>query len=78
MTPHEESVRVPFLVWGGRRWKYRDNGAVPYVINHVDLAPTSLGLAGIIAAPDMQGFDYSGLFRGGRYPEEACLWSGYF
>ena len=71
LTPHEESIRVPFLVWGGRRWTYRDKGAVPYVINHVDLAPTSLGLAGIGAAPDMQGFDYSGLFRDGRYPEGA-------
>lgn len=70
MTPHEESIRVPFMVWGGKRWQYRTWADIPYTINHVDLAPTSLGLAGITKPAEMQGFDYSAVARG-NYAESA-------
>ncbi len=64
MTPYEEAIRVPFIVHGGRRFHYRASGTQPYIPNHVDLAPTSLGLAGIQALPGMQGFDFSPMVRG--------------
>lgn len=64
MTPYEESIRVPMLIWGGRRWQYRARGTVDWCFNHVDLAPTSLGLAGIAPPAGMQGFDYSAVMRG--------------
>ncbi len=59
-SPYEESIRVPFLIFGGRS---RYNGKVglnPAPINHVDVGPTSLGLCGIEAPDWMEGFDYSG------------------
>jgi arylsulfatase A-like enzyme len=60
MTPYEEAIRVPFLVHGGQRWHYhRGWGEVPCIPNHVDLAPTSLGLAGIPVPAGMQGHDFS-------------------
>ncbi|MFW5828960.1 MAG: sulfatase [Planctomycetota bacterium] len=58
MTPLEEAIRVPFMVWGGHRWHYRMGGCEG-CINHVDLPVTSLGLAGIPVPDGMQGFDYS-------------------
>jgi arylsulfatase A-like enzyme len=64
-APWEESIRIPFIV-GGLRPRYEARGGRPDVpINHVDIAPTTLGLCGI-AAPDwMRGHDYAGL----RLPE---------
>ena len=54
------------------------------VLNHVDIAPTTLGLCGIDTPESMKGFDYSGLcvaehrpeYRGGltgEPPESAYL-----
>ncbi len=59
-NPYEESIRIPFLVSTGpsrynHKWMRQ-----PCVINHVDIAPTSLGLAGIDTPDWMTGFDYSG------------------
>ena len=72
MTPHEESIRVPLIIWGGKRWHYWSHGKLPYVTNHVDLAPTSLGLAGIKPPAAMEGFDYSACARArGNQPEAA-------
>ncbi|MFW5750791.1 MAG: sulfatase [Planctomycetota bacterium] len=59
MTPHEESIRVPLMIWGGHRWHYRNVSRPPDPFNHVDLAPTSLGLCGIPVPESMQGYDYS-------------------
>ena len=59
-TPWEESVRIPFIVSkvGGR---YNMNpGITDAVINHVDIAPTTLGLRGIPTPEGMVGHDYSG------------------
>jgi len=61
-NPYEESVKVPFIISGCRPyydgWK-AGNSTNP--INHVDIAPTSLGLCGIEAPKEMQGTDYSSL-----------------
>jgi arylsulfatase A-like enzyme len=59
-APWEESARIPFIISkvGGR-----DNmniGQTDAVINHVDIAPTTLGLCGIPVPKQMVGHDYSG------------------
>ncbi|MBN1642681.1 MAG: sulfatase [Anaerolineae bacterium] len=60
-APWEESVRVPFLV-GGLHPRYEArSGWQPHLINHVDIAPTTLGLCGIDKPEWMRGHDYSGV-----------------
>ncbi len=61
-SPFEESLRVPFIISGEKPMQYdgRGVGEIPNVpINHVDIAPTSLGLCGIEVPKFMQGTDYS-------------------
>lgn len=60
-VPLEESVRVPFVIGGGFPLHYdgRQFGNVPCLINHVDIAPTTLGLCGLGVPEWMEGFDYS-------------------
>jgi arylsulfatase A-like enzyme len=59
-NPYEESIRIPFLIGGEvPRYEGRQIGTSTAVLNHVDIAPTTLGLCGI-AKPDwMEGYDYS-------------------
>ena len=61
MTPHEESIRIPFLIGGEQPHGYdgRGNGRFPVPLNHVDIAPTTLGLCGIAKPGWMEGTDYS-------------------
>jgi arylsulfatase A-like enzyme len=61
MTPHEESIRIPFLIGGEQPHGYdgRGNGRFPVPLNHVDIAPTTLGLCGIAKPNWMEGTDYS-------------------
>ncbi|MDX9971599.1 MAG: sulfatase [FCB group bacterium] len=60
--PHEESIRVPFLV--------RYPGAVPAgrqedaLMGSVDIAPTLTGLAGLDKPAAFEGCDFSPLLRG--------------
>ena len=59
-TPWEESIRIPFIMSGMRphtahTGMMRTNAP----LNHVDIAPTSLGLCGIPVPNWMMGFDYS-------------------
>ncbi len=64
-APWEESLRIPFIV-GGLQPRYEGRSGRPdVVINHVDIAPTTLGLCGIDKPDWMRGHDYSGL----RLPE---------
>lgn len=60
-VPYEESGRVPFLIGGGQPMNYDGMraGNAPCLINHVDIAPTTLGLCGIDVPEWMEGFDYS-------------------
>ena len=63
-VPWEESIRVPFLVAAGNGEALpplRDS--TPDLINHVDIAPTTLGLCGIDIPERMAGTDYSAHFR---------------
>ncbi|MCD6286495.1 MAG: sulfatase-like hydrolase/transferase, partial [Anaerolineae bacterium] len=60
-SPLEESVRVPFII-GGLHPRYEGrSGRLDVPMNHVDIAPTTLGLCGIDAPEWMRGHDYSGL-----------------
>ncbi|WJH34800.1 sulfatase [Paenibacillus sp. CC-CFT747] len=47
-TAYEEAIRVPFIMSGAQPYydEYR-NGLFPVPLNHVDIAPTTLGLCGI-------------------------------
>lgn len=79
LTPYEESIRVPLMIWGGHRWSYYNRSIVDVPFNHVDLAPTTLGLCGIDTDQAMDGFDYAHLVRSGaragKAPAEAYLQS---
>ncbi len=59
-SPWEESMRIPFLI-GGIQARYEGwlDGSIPVPINHVDIAPTTLGLCGIRKPGWMEGTDYS-------------------
>lgn len=63
MSPYEESVRIPVILSGGRRtaMKHGMKGGwrEKVCFNHVDFAPTSLGLCGITPPDWMQGHDLS-------------------
>lgn len=74
-NPYEESLRVP-CIFGGMSPRYDfQTDRHPAPINHVDLAPTSLGLCGITPPSAMQGTDYSGLRlrkpKPDQYPDSA-------
>jgi len=56
--PYEESIRIPFVIGGGYGYPHLV-GSASAVINHVDVAPTTLKLCDIDVPPGMQGFDYS-------------------
>ncbi len=59
-NPYEESIRTPMILAGGlpvyQGWK---SGSRPVLSNHVDIAPTTLGLCGIRKPDWMEGTDYS-------------------
>ena len=58
-SPWEESIRIPFLIHrSGGAYNMR-SGACDAPLNHVDIAPTSLGLCGIPVPAEMVGYDYS-------------------
>lgn len=61
MTAHEESIRIPFMVGGEQPHGYegRRNGTFDIPLNHVDIAPTTLGLCGLAKPSWMEGMDYS-------------------
>jgi arylsulfatase A-like enzyme len=59
-NPYEESMRIPFIIGGEQpRYDGRANARVPVLLNHVDIAPTTLGLCGIDKPDWMEGSDYS-------------------
>lgn len=60
-VPFEETVRVPFMIGGGQPMGNDGMraGRAPCLINHVDIAPTTLGLCGLPVPDWMEGFDYS-------------------
>lgn len=78
-TPFEEAVRIPLIISNGHGCLYSIAPPVLYgnnhagiseaLVNHVDIAPTTLGLCNIPVPEWMQGFDYSGYVKG--IPSEA-------
>ncbi|MFD1675330.1 sulfatase [Alicyclobacillus fodiniaquatilis] len=60
MNPYEEAIRVPFIVSGEKSfYDGRKTGRTDALLNHVDVAPTTLGLCGITKPSWMEGTDYS-------------------
>ncbi len=60
ICPFEESIRTPYIISGGQpRYQPWATGRMPVVSNHVDLAPTTLGLCGIPKPAWMEGTDLS-------------------
>lgn len=59
-NPYEEAIRTPMIL-GGRVPRYGGSkeGRVPILSNHVDIAPTTLGLCGIMKPDWMRGTDFS-------------------
>lgn len=59
--PYEESIRVPFIISGENTFYNGRNGSsrMSIPVNHVDIAPTTLGLCGIDHPDWMEGTDYS-------------------
>lgn len=77
-NPYEESIRVPFIISGGlSHYGVAAGQRTDYPINHVDIAPTSLGLCGLPVPEWMEGCDYSGLRlrKAGEYPDSAYIQS---
>jgi arylsulfatase A-like enzyme len=58
IAPWEESIRIPFLIGGPSR-EHQNSNRQDVPVNHVDIAPTSLGLCGIPVPAEMEGTDYS-------------------
>ena len=74
-SPWEESIRIPFLI-GGAELAEREAQRHHYPLNHVDIAPTTLGLCGIDKPAWMEGYDYAPIIRGER-PRDAPPDSAY-
>ncbi|HEX3000068.1 MAG TPA: sulfatase/phosphatase domain-containing protein, partial [Armatimonadota bacterium] len=76
-APWEEAIRVPFILGGGLPAYGDKHSRIPALINHVDVAPTTLGLCGIEKPEWMAGTDYSSLRLAGRQmssmPDSAFL-----
>ncbi|MEX1016107.1 MAG: sulfatase [Phycisphaeraceae bacterium] len=68
--PYEEAVRVPFILGGPAQYRTKAGRRSPLLVNHVDIAPTSLGLAGIPVPDWMAGYDYSGHRLLGPVPDD--------
>lgn len=81
--PYQEAVNVPFIISGEKRAAHvvgRKAGNVDNIlINHVDIAPTTLGLCGIPVPEWMEGTDYSAVRildkEKSQYPDSAYLQS---
>lgn len=75
-TVYEESIRIPFLIHDPGDTYYRSR-RVDMPINHVDIAPTTLGLCGIEPPDWMEGFDYSPVLTAGRRGPGPAVESGF-
>ena len=67
-APWEEAIRVPFIIGGHVPQYVNYSGRSRAPINHVDVAPTTLGLCGIDPPAWMAGTDYSSYRVPGRPP----------
>lgn len=84
-SPWEEAVRIPFIVlpaWGPPAGGQRTAAETDVPLNHVDIAPTTLGLCGLDVPGWMEGTDLSHLILPGRVapaeePDSAFLQHSY-
>ncbi len=78
IKPYQESIGIPFIIGAEKGIHHgRRRGTTSVPLNHVDIAPTTLGLCGI-AKPDwMCGTDYSFLRLADREPEPNLPTSAY-
>lgn len=78
-TAYAESLNIPFLVYRGQSvYNHASGKRTNHPINHVDIAPTSLGLCDIEVPDWMQGTDYSEVFcenHKREYPTSAYIQS---
>ncbi len=60
-VPFQEAIRIPFII-SGTQTSYGgfSNNDCDVLLNHVDIAPTTLGLCGIPIPSWMEGNDFSG------------------
>jgi arylsulfatase A-like enzyme len=58
-SPWEESIRIPFIIARAGGEPLMRRGRCDAVLNHVDIAPTTLGLCGLPLPAEMVGHDYS-------------------
>jgi arylsulfatase A-like enzyme len=58
-SPWEESIKIPFIVFKEDGMAPMKKGKTDVVMNHVDIAPTTLGLCGIHVPDWMVGYNYS-------------------
>ncbi|MFW5788145.1 MAG: sulfatase-like hydrolase/transferase [Halanaerobiales bacterium] len=59
-TAYQESINIPFIISGAQpRYDGWKTGRIDVPLNHVDIAPTTLGLCGIDKPDWMMGTDYS-------------------
>jgi arylsulfatase A-like enzyme len=65
-SPWEESIRIPFVVAKEDGETPMKMGKTDVTINHVDIAPTTLGLCGIPVPDWMKGYDYSSICLRGK------------
>jgi arylsulfatase A-like enzyme len=70
MSPLEESIRIPFLYHTRDLYAQQRRGNPYRCINHVDIAPTTLGLCGIETPTWMEGVDHAGLLNKNRKQRE--------
>ncbi|MCW5883327.1 MAG: sulfatase-like hydrolase/transferase [Anaerolineae bacterium] len=68
MVPYAESVNIPMILGGHIPRGQNKQGRQPKLVNHVDIAPTTLGLCGIDKPDWMAGYDYSSYRVFGRQP----------
>jgi len=63
MSPLEESIRIPFLYHTRDLYGQQRRGGHARCLNHVDIAPTTLGLCGVPVPATMEGVDHAGLLN---------------
>jgi arylsulfatase A-like enzyme len=61
---HEESIRVPFIVYDPRLPESKRGQKLDQMALNIDVAPTLLSLAGVSIPEEMQGRDVTPLFNG--------------
>ncbi|HEV2124611.1 MAG TPA: sulfatase [Chloroflexota bacterium] len=72
-APWEEAIRIPFIIGGPSR-EHQQSYRTSMPINHVDIAPTTLGLCGLEPPRSMEGTNYApALQRNATGPGETDL-----